>query len=71
MTFFFHYNKPASIAAGRNKLSVHWKKTCLIVDGVKCFVPIHSVDRKKQPCCVMRGIAQDISIRDGNIAYIS
>lgn len=53
--FFFHYNKPASLKAGRNKLTVHWRGLCMIVDGVNCRVPIVSKDRKSQPRCVMAG----------------
>lgn len=62
-TFFYHYNKPASKAAGKNKLTLHWKKKCIIVDKIFCFVDSRTVDRKIQPRCVIKGQAEfcDIS----------
>lgn len=32
--FYFHYNKPASIKAGKPQLTVHYQKTCFLVDAV-------------------------------------
>lgn len=63
--FFFHYNKPASAAAGIPKLSVHYAKACHIVDGIDCRVPIRSKNNKKQPRCVMAGKCGDVTIVDG------
>lgn len=59
-SFFFHYNKPASLQAGTNKLSIHFRDTCHIVDGVKCDVPIGSRNKKTQPRCVMTGKAKQL-----------
>jgi hypothetical protein len=72
-SFFFHYNKPASKSAGRNKLTVHWKGKCHLVDGVNCHTQVFSVDRKTQPHCILKGISNQINIiknKDKNIAYI-
>ena len=63
-SFFFHYNKPASKAAGRNKLTVHWRGKCHLVDAIHCRAEIQSVDRVTQPHCVLKGIALDIVMFD-------
>ena len=63
--FFFHYNKPASQAAGEPRLSVHFRNRCAVVRAVECFVPVQSRNRKKQPRCVMYGRARDIIVGDG------
>lgn len=55
--FFFHYNKPASVAQGRNVLTVHWRGACHLVHHIQCYVPIETKARKSQPRCVMQGIA--------------
>lgn len=54
--FFFHYNKPASRAAGRAKVSVHQGGVCHVVDNIECHV--HTWGRlrtAKQPHFVMAG----------------
>lgn len=61
--FFFHYNKPASAAAGCPKLSVHYNKVCHIVDHVCCFVAISSHHQKRQPRCIMKGKARFVDIK--------
>jgi len=53
--FFYHYNKPASRAAGCNVLSVHWRKQCFLVNSLECHVSARTADRKQQPRCVLRG----------------
>lgn len=58
--FFFHYNKPASKAAGAPRLSVHYLGACNIVSAVECRVPVSSRNRKTQPRCVMAGKCRDI-----------
>lgn len=63
--FWFHYNKPASRSAKRNKATIHYKGECLIVDNVVCNVPIAGRDRKTQPMWVLAGKAKDITIKDG------
>jgi len=56
-SFFYHYNKPASKAAGRPQLSIHYRKQCHIVDSIECFVPTKSKIRKSQPHVVITGKA--------------
>lgn len=58
--FNFHYNKPASRAAGAPKLTVHWRGKCVLVDHIDCRVRIITKHRKTQPLCVMQGFADDI-----------
>lgn len=53
--FSFHYNKPATAAAGSPKLTVHVGGQCKIVDAVECEVPVRSRTRSKQPRVVMSG----------------
>lgn len=63
--FFFHYNKPASQAAGFPRLSVHYLGACSVVARVECRVPIQSRNRKSQPRCVMAGKCRDILFFEG------
>ena len=60
--FNYHYNKPASLLAGRNRLTVHHRNVCHIVDVVQCHVPTGSVDRKIQPRCVIAGKCTTLTI---------
>lgn len=60
--FYFHYNKPASKAAGYPKMSVHFADKCHIVDHVRCHIPCESLHKNKQPKCVMRGMANRVAI---------
>lgn len=53
--FFFHYNKPASRAAGKPVLTLHFAGKCHLVSSVFCFCPVSTHVRKKQPHCVVRG----------------
>ena len=64
-SFFFHYNKPASRKAGKNKATIHFNGQCMIVDDLKCSVPIFSRSRKSQPRWVIAGKANNIEIVDG------
>lgn len=61
--FFYHYNKQ------HNKMSVHFRKQCLIVEDVVCNVPCESKWNKTQPNLVMRGYAADVVIENKR-AYI-
>lgn len=54
-SFFYHYNKPASRAAGRPQLSIHYRGQCYIVDEVQCAVPTRSRVRATQPHIVICG----------------
>lgn len=53
--FFFHYNKPASLAAKRPVISVHQDKVCHLTGNVDCRVPVQGRIRKTQPYFVMAG----------------
>lgn len=53
--FNFHYNKAASRAAGKNILTVHYMKQCILVEDIDCQVPVKTKSRKRQPHCVMQG----------------
>ncbi len=54
-TFFLHYNKPASRAAKKPLMSVHFDKKCYIVDHIHCNAALETSHRKKQPYCVLKG----------------
>lgn len=56
--FFYHYNKQ------HKKMSVHFRKKCLIVDDVVCNVTCESKWNKTQPNLVMRGYATDVVIEN-------
>lgn len=56
--FHFHYNKPAALAAGMPKATVHYRGTCHIVDDVVLHrVFVASKRREKQPRWVLAGRA--------------
>lgn len=69
--FWFHFNKPASLAAKRPKISVHYQDKCIIVDNVECKVPIRGYIRKTQPRFVMKGAVKPSQFAiNENIAII-
>jgi hypothetical protein len=53
--FFFHFNKPASMAAKKVVISVHWKGKCLLCDNIQIEVPTRGRLRKTQPRFVVVG----------------
>ena len=53
--FFYHYNKQASRKAGKPQITVHYNKTCHIVDNITCNVPTWGHIRKEQPHFVVKG----------------
>lgn len=54
--FFFHFNKPASTAAGYPVMSVHQSGQCHLVAHVDCRVPTRSrISSRRQPRVVMAG----------------
>lgn len=69
-SFYFHYNKPASLQQGRPVMSVHWKNTCILVYGVDCSVPTHSRINKTVPSVVMTGYATRCDISPEGIAVL-
>jgi hypothetical protein len=68
--FFFHYNKPASHAAGEPRLSVHFQGRCLIVNGIECRVPVRTRNRRTQPRCVMAGKAEQITVSEATAVAV-
>lgn len=54
-SFYFHYNKPVSKAAGQNILTVHYQGKCHLVHDIECNVPTKTRARKTQPRCVICG----------------
>jgi hypothetical protein len=65
--FFFHYNKPATLAAGECLMSVHYRGQCMIAPRVVCAVPCSSKVRTRQPRCVMHGYAKRVRNLQGTI----
>lgn len=61
--FFYHYFKQ------KNKMTVHFRKTCTVVDDVICNVPCETKWNKEQPKLIMRGFASNVEVKD-NKAYI-
>lgn len=60
--FWFHYNKPASRAAGRPKITLHWRGRCYLVDNITCMTKCHGRIRKTQPRWVIGGRCYGIRI---------
>ncbi len=58
--FWYHYNKPASKAAGKPVLTVHYEDECQQVDKIYCKVATETHARKRQPFCVVRGLCEGI-----------
>lgn len=54
--FFYHYFKT------KGKMSVHFKKKCMIVDNVCCEVPCETKWQIKQPRLIMQGFCSIIKI---------
>lgn len=65
-SFYFHYNKPASVSARANRLSIHYRKQCHVVESIECNVPLRTRNRKSQPRCVMTGKAKSLIIDNGH-----
>jgi len=63
--FWFHYNRPASLRAGKPQVSVHYQGTCHIVDNVVCDRPTTGKINKRQPYFVMRGLCNNVTIQKG------
>jgi hypothetical protein len=61
--FFYHYNKPESMAQGCNVLTLHWKGECHLVNDIVCYTPTETHKQKRQPHCVVRGWAAEVEFR--------
>jgi hypothetical protein len=68
-SFWFHYNKPASIKAGYPRLSIHYMGKCHIVNEIECNVYTKTRLRSQQPKCVIAGTGI-VHIED-NVAKIT
>lgn len=67
--FFFHFNKPASRAAGKPVISVHWQGKCHLCDNVDIRVRTFGRIRKRQPYFIMVG--RGVVRVEGGVAYIT
>lgn len=65
MIFWFHYNKPASRVANKPQITLHFNKTCHIIDNIECKVPTYGNIRKRQPYFVLKCNAYNIKIENG------
>ncbi len=61
---FYHYNKQ------HNKMSVHFRNRCYIVDNIGCFVDMFTKWNKTQPHLVMQGWAEKVIISSDKTAII-
>lgn len=50
-------------------MSVHFRKSCTVVDDVICMVPCQTKWKPTQPHLVMQGYAENVVIQGGK-AYI-
>lgn len=66
--FFFHYFRQ------KDRMSVHFRDRCYVVDVVDCQVNCQSKKRTRQPRRVMQGWCEDIKIlktpKHGTVAVI-
>jgi hypothetical protein len=67
--FWFHYNKPASRAAGHPVMTVHHRDACILVRKIVCSVPVCSRERRTQPHVVIAG--RGLVRIAGDTAYIT
>jgi len=54
--FFYHFFKQ------KKKMSIHFRKSCIIVDNVVCNVPCETKWNKRQPMLVMQGKAKSVKV---------
>lgn len=45
-------------------MSVHFKKSCTVVNDIECLVPCETKWNKTQPQLVMRGFATNVIIKN-------
>ncbi len=67
---WFHFNKPASLSKGKPQISIHYNKTCYIVDNVVCQIPTYGHIQKCQPRFIMKAKCNKFEIKD-NVGYIN
>lgn len=61
--FFYHYYKQ------KNKMSIHFRNSCNVVDDIICEVPCETKWKNSQPRLVMQGFCKEVIIIE-NKAYI-
>ena len=61
--FFYHFYKQ------KGKMSVHFRKSCTVVDDIICQTPCVTKWKPTQPNLVMQGYAREVNIVN-NKAYI-
>lgn len=69
--FFYHYNRH------NNKMTIHFRGKCHIVDNIKCEVPTETKWNKIQPKLVLQGyctnvslVVDEVGVTRKSIAYI-
>lgn len=62
--FFYHFYKQ------KGKMSIHFKKSCTVVDNIICNVKCETKWKPTQPKLVMQGFAKNVEIKNG-IALIN
>jgi len=67
--FFYHYNKPESRKTGIDKLTLHYRGQCHIVEKIICLVPTETKNNKHQPRIVVQGLTSGVVI-DRDVATI-
>ena len=63
--FWFHFNKPATAAAGIPMWSVHFAGECHVVAHVECRVPTRTKANARQPRGVVRGHCRVVTVKSG------
>lgn len=56
--FFYHFYKQ------KGKMSIHFRKSCTVIDNVICNVPCETKWKTSQPKLVMQGFCKSIVFKD-------
>jgi len=51
-------------------MSVHFRKSCIVVSHIVCKIPCETKWNKTQPNLVMQGFATSVEVKD-DVAYIT
>ena len=62
--FFYHFYKQ------KNKMSVHFRKSCTVVDNIECKVPCETKWKKTQPKLVMQGFCKEVKFENNKAIII-
>jgi len=63
LRYYYHYNKK------NNKMTVHYKGKCIIVQNISCACSSETKWNKTQPYLVMRGFCNEVVVKK-DTAYI-